>query len=360
MLAITVDVGQLYVEKRQLQNVADAGALAVAQRCAHYQAKCNTITGNLSEIADNNSQDNTSTVSLVCGWAWRGPGPTTSALTACPAMTTAKSECETVISAKQQYARVYATTRTKSGGNTLTMLFARALSGGSAFANGITVKACGQAVWGGVGKATVKMPFALSGCSFTSLTQQTVVDANSTCTGKSTLSGTQVTSTHVGVAAVWCDSASCTSADGLWNQAADLTCTRSHTMLVGEYYDYVNSGHAAKLCPGLTNGLADAMRRELGNWNIVPVFDSLPNNGANQQLKVVSFMLFKLQAFAVKGTGNTLNSGAVAGTTMTWTTTNCPNVCVAGMFSEQLTLDGNYSDPATIPDYGVQTLRLVP
>jgi hypothetical protein len=240
------------------------------------------------------------------------------------------------------------------------MLFARALNGGSTYNGGVTVRSCAQAAWGGIGKVTVELPIALSGCSFTGLTTGTTVDNNSTCLNKSTLGGSQVTSTHVGVAAIWCDTADCTSADGLWNKAGDSTCSRNHPMVVGEAYNYVNSGHSSKLCPGLTNGLADALRSELGEWAHVPVFDTLPNNGAKQVLTVVSFMRFKLQSFAVKGAGNTLTSGAMPGVTINWTTTNCPNICVAGIFSEQLSIGGDYNDPLSVPNYGVQTMRLVP
>jgi len=35
MATLVVDVGRLYVERRQLQNGADAAALAVAVDCAH-------------------------------------------------------------------------------------------------------------------------------------------------------------------------------------------------------------------------------------------------------------------------------------------------------------------------------------
>lgn len=40
MLALSVDVGQIMYERRQLQNGADATSLALAQRCAANEADC--------------------------------------------------------------------------------------------------------------------------------------------------------------------------------------------------------------------------------------------------------------------------------------------------------------------------------
>ena len=59
-LAISVDVGGLLWERRQLQNAADAAALSLATECA-TGANCSTA-GNLQAFVDENSNDLTSTV----------------------------------------------------------------------------------------------------------------------------------------------------------------------------------------------------------------------------------------------------------------------------------------------------------
>jgi Flp pilus assembly protein TadG len=64
--AMAVDVGQIYAERAQLQNAADAGALAGADLCSVSggctQANANTLAAGL---ADSNSNDGKSTVESV-------------------------------------------------------------------------------------------------------------------------------------------------------------------------------------------------------------------------------------------------------------------------------------------------------
>ncbi|MEZ2390743.1 TadE/TadG family type IV pilus assembly protein [bacterium RCC_150] len=64
--AMSVDVGQIYAERAQLQNGADAGALAVAQLCSNSggctQGAANTAA---KSLADSNSNDGVSNVQSV-------------------------------------------------------------------------------------------------------------------------------------------------------------------------------------------------------------------------------------------------------------------------------------------------------
>lgn len=69
MAAIAVDIGKLYQERRELQNGADAGALAIAEDCARSVLNCaasgveETLTqGTASEYADANAGDQASHV----------------------------------------------------------------------------------------------------------------------------------------------------------------------------------------------------------------------------------------------------------------------------------------------------------
>ncbi len=61
MAALVIDVGSLLDEKRQLQNGADAGALAVAHSCA--AGACNPALAD--SLANSNSKDSQSTVKSV-------------------------------------------------------------------------------------------------------------------------------------------------------------------------------------------------------------------------------------------------------------------------------------------------------
>ena len=64
--AMSVDIGQIYAERAQLQNGADAGALAVAQMCANAGG-CTQNAANAAAkaLADSNSNDGVSNVQSV-------------------------------------------------------------------------------------------------------------------------------------------------------------------------------------------------------------------------------------------------------------------------------------------------------
>jgi Flp pilus assembly protein TadG len=74
MGALVIDAGALYAERRQLQNGADAAALAVAQDCAGGDCRDEDATADI--YADANARDDAANVDDVCGSA---PG-----LPACP------------------------------------------------------------------------------------------------------------------------------------------------------------------------------------------------------------------------------------------------------------------------------------
>lgn len=67
--AVVIDVGALYVERRELQNGADAGALAVAKDCA--EGDCGRESDTADDLADDNANDDQANVDRVCG---EGPG----------------------------------------------------------------------------------------------------------------------------------------------------------------------------------------------------------------------------------------------------------------------------------------------
>lgn len=134
MGAMVVDVGQLYAERAQLQNGADAGALAVAKSCA--EGSCAPATA--TSYANQNSNDGVSAVRLVCGSGTLG---------SCPASTGAIYDCPKAPPNGVNYVDVHTATMTTSGSSLLPPSFARALIGNGGY-KGSTVLACAQAEWG--------------------------------------------------------------------------------------------------------------------------------------------------------------------------------------------------------------------
>lgn len=124
--ALAVDVGALYAEKAQLQNGADAAALAIATDCAHGTCGNTSSTGN--QFANNNANDNAS-----------------GAAVSFPAATKV---------------RVVTNARDSSGQNSFSLFFARIFG-----MDTTPVDAVAEASWGAPSRATT-LPWTVSECVF--------------------------------------------------------------------------------------------------------------------------------------------------------------------------------------------------
>lgn len=125
MGAVAVDVGQIYAERAQLQNGADAGAIAVARSC--QDSTCNPSLA--TALANSNSNDGASDVKSVD--------------TSIPGQVTV-------------------TTTTRNGSSSfLTKMFASALSAGP-----VTVGATSTASWGSPGSGPAALPLTFAPCQF--------------------------------------------------------------------------------------------------------------------------------------------------------------------------------------------------
>jgi len=159
MLALVVDVGRLYQERAELQNGADAAAVAVAKTCA--LGACNPAVA--TTYADGNASrltGGTAGVSQVCGSSgMAGCPPSTGTLTDCPQPP-----------AGANYVEVSTSTLTSGGSTLLPPVFADTLLGNGGY-QGTTVHACAQAQWGAPSAATT-VALTTSACEWDQATQQ--------------------------------------------------------------------------------------------------------------------------------------------------------------------------------------------
>lgn len=159
---LVVDVGAVYAESRQLQNAADAGALAAAADCA-VSRSC-SASGEQSAVAslvNSNSNDGHSQVLEVCG---SGAG-----LPSCAASAggSAHWDCPPP-SGGNSYAQVR--TATSAGGSSLLPAqFVRALPGMGSYA-GSEVKSCARASWGPPLTLDAVSPLAIGRCDYDVMT----------------------------------------------------------------------------------------------------------------------------------------------------------------------------------------------
>lgn len=155
MGALVIDLGALYVERRELQNGADAAALAVAQDCVEGECGSGGGSTRAQQYANLNANDGASAVdpATPCGV---GPG-----LTACSGSAPGGASGAT------GWVRVGASTRTSDGDDEVSFLLAPIISS----LTGKTVKATAVAAWGPLQGATT-LPFTFSVCEFLNLVDE--------------------------------------------------------------------------------------------------------------------------------------------------------------------------------------------
>jgi hypothetical protein len=155
--AIAIDIAALYSERRQLQNGADAAAVAIAQSCVRGldltpTAPCRTV---LTDLAGENALDGLSDA-VVCGTA---PG-----LGTCPAANAgSRASCDGPPTGAPPYVEVHTSTRT-TGGALVAPFFARALPGMADY-DGVGLGACARAGYGTPAAPVVSvLPLVVSKC----------------------------------------------------------------------------------------------------------------------------------------------------------------------------------------------------
>lgn len=137
--ALVVDVGSIYVERGELQNGADAAAVAVAKGCV--AGKCvNGLdlvaqTSSAKKMANANASDKKTAVTQVCG-KWAG-------LPACPPAPKNLTACEGP-TPSGNYVEIRVRTETKTGSSLLPPTLARTFAGKSDY-DGTSVGACARA-----------------------------------------------------------------------------------------------------------------------------------------------------------------------------------------------------------------------
>ncbi len=139
MGALVVDVGQLYQNQAELQNGADAAALAIAKSCT--EGSCTpSIATSYADANASSLTGGTAYVTFVCGVNGTGAVGT-------GACGTGNKHCAANPPAGTNYVDVETSTELANGSHLLPPVFARTLAGNGNY-QGTTVYACSQAEWG--------------------------------------------------------------------------------------------------------------------------------------------------------------------------------------------------------------------
>jgi hypothetical protein len=161
LLAIVVDGGSLYRERRVLQNAADSATLANTRECALETSNCSSNSF-AAAYTNANSPDSLSNVKELCGL---NQGVSTISLNTCTPISVRPFACKNIGSTYPRFLRVIADTKTTSG-TTINLPFGSAL--GTQYSAGKKIEACAQAAWGKANSAPVVFPIAFPACGFNS------------------------------------------------------------------------------------------------------------------------------------------------------------------------------------------------
>jgi hypothetical protein len=158
MGAMVIDVGRLYQNRAELQNGADAGALALAASCAAKTCSTTNEKSIALPYANENASaltGNTADVYYICGSSGSGLTGCTGSPVNCPANPASGNFVDVI-------------TNTKVGtGTLLPPIFAQSLVSGY---NGTEQKVCAQATWGESGGIGFTVCAALPAASSPQLT----------------------------------------------------------------------------------------------------------------------------------------------------------------------------------------------
>jgi Flp pilus assembly protein TadG len=181
MAALSIDVGSLWLERRQVQNGADASALALAKVCAESPAKCKTTdtttTGALTTLNNaNNYQDGAGGFDTdvyangMCGKNIASPA----SLPVCGTASTSLRDCPPVpasVTSTIPYVEVHTQTKQADGTSILPTWLIQTVTGTSKTSEGTRVRACARAAFGPVAPTSQTVfPIVMSYCDWASQT----------------------------------------------------------------------------------------------------------------------------------------------------------------------------------------------
>jgi Flp pilus assembly protein TadG len=334
MGALTIDVGQIYQNRAELQNGADAAALAIATQCADGTCPANPLTTAVTYASDNASALTQDVAGVDCVYGLSGGTAfsdgscptgfnTGSGLTTCP-----KDPSGNFVDVQ---------TETGTVSTLLPPVFAQTLVGRATY-DGTTVKACAQAAW----SAVSGIAFTMSECEFTTAVASTdgywpsysATNPSTWPTSSHDSAYDQSLTLHdpQGGSASCPDGSAGQDAPGAFGWTADPLNT-CYTPIVDNTYG-AQTGRPAKgdcktVLPQLCNQTDTKQGCQAsGQMVLVPVYSDVTGQGNNTTYTLAGFASFVITGFnlnSIKGGGDWLNSGLLC--------TSSSVDCIDGFFT---------------------------
>jgi Flp pilus assembly protein TadG len=310
--ALVIDVGQLYQERAELQNGADAAAIAVAKSCATGS----TCTPSLAaQYANENASaltGGTAAVTLVCG--------SFSGLSACPASDGTMTDCPPAPSGSQGYVDVHTATQTSAGGTVIGPVLAKALMGNENY-TGTQVLACAQASWGGPASGNT-FAFALSACSWDAWTSQGTNFAPAPPAVPPSSYDHQLNLANLGNDSGCSGEAAGSDGAGAFGWAVDQTGT------CGIFTDTPTFPAATGASAGSTCQTALVAAYTSRKAVLLPVYTKVSGTGSNAVFTLKGFAAFVVTGYSLPG--------LFASDWLKNSNNNCSYKCIDGYFTKAL------------------------
>ncbi|HEX6235572.1 MAG TPA: pilus assembly protein TadG-related protein [Acidimicrobiales bacterium] len=313
MGALVIDIGAIYQERRELQNGADAAALAVAKDCA--AGDCLDELSTAQHFANENANDGASNVPLVCG---DGPG-----LDATCDVTPPEAE------GADGWVRVDTTTLKPGGGTRIDFVLAPFLDAANV---GRTVKASAVAAWGPAGGLET-IPLIFSECEYIEAGGDVYADPPVFPEGEITIY--LHSSEQAGVCGAGPAGADLPGGfDWLDNDACKVLVTAEDTVSVDPGNDVPSGCDPTKWQDAVV---------------VIPIFDRVDGTGAGGVYHIAGFVGFHVTGYRFPGER--------------WPTGfDCPEApggsgaCIRGYFTEATVPDGGFGEGT---DYGAHVVKMI-
>lgn len=306
--ALAVDVGALYAEKAQLQNGADASALAIAGDCA--AGNCWSTNTTASQLANGNANDGSSGVASITF----------------PQATTVRVETNSRDAG--------------TGANSFSLFFARVLG-----INSADVRAVAEASWGAPSTAT-SLPWTMSECVFKeylSPSQLAQLQSTGNFTGDPVPTHILLRYDTKAPAYPGCAAQNGYEPGGFGWLTTNTGCSTNISIsaqVTGQ------PGNHFPNDPACNSVLSTIMDKPA----LVPLFSSATGNGSNATYTLVGFAAFQVTGYRFSGSGGVVDPAAPS----------CTGDCrgLQGYFARFVSLEEGMSIGGGLPNFGASVIAL--
>ncbi len=350
IVALVVDSGVVYLERRSVVNAAQSAALALGKECAERPTNCASFT--LPDFfANANSPDGLTKVTEIClnGKTPLGVG--------CQPLSQSRLDCAPLAPESGNFVRIRTQSQEPNGNAGISTFFSRSASQ--------TLNACAQVRWGNALSASVYTPFAVSICEWSRqralpriLLEFKSSDGVADCTYTfSDLSGVTYTRSGInGWAALDLLSASLPVEARSDSYCPDPATEKAAFLKIGYQLSQITRDQSSPNYCG--NG---SLLSKMGNWLnqtlYIPLVSTKKLSGNSTVHTIEAFAAFKLLGFSLlKGNGA---SSDVGGTypTGSWCSKNTN--CIYGEFISTISSNSEISNTPGTPNVGLQAIELI-